>query len=86
MRKLSFGLTIAMLIMAVIILPVGVSNIILALQLGLIFECVSSTFFLCLFIAFCLFEVREFMREYEWYYREAPVEVAPDTEEDFGPF
>lgn len=51
MRKLSFGLTIAMLIMAVIILPVGVSNIILALQLGLIFECVSSIFFLCLFIA-----------------------------------
>lgn len=86
MRKLSFGLTIAMLIMAVIILPVGVSNIILALQLGLIFECVSSIFFLCLFIAFCLFEVREFIREYEWYYREAPVEVAPDTEEDFGPF
>ena len=30
MRKLSFGLTIAMLIMAIIILPVGVSNIILA--------------------------------------------------------
>lgn len=86
MRKLSFGLTIAMLIMAVIILPVGVSNIILAFQLGLIFECVSSIFFLCLFIAFCLFEVREFIREYEWYYREAPVEVAPDTEEDFGPF
>ena len=86
MRKLSFGLTIAMLIMAVIILPIGVSNIVLALQLGLIFECVSSIFFLCLFIAFCLFEVREFIRDYEWYYSEAPVEVTADTEDDFGPF
>ena len=86
MRKLSFGLTIAMLIMAVIILPVGVSNIILALRLGLIFECVSSIFFLCLFIAFCLFEVREFIRDYERYYSGTPVEVTPDTEDDFGPF
>ena len=86
MRKLSFGLTIAMLIIAVIILPVGVSNIILALRFGLIFECVSSIFFLCLFIAFCLFEVREFIRDYEWYYSEAPVEVTADTEDDFGPF
>ena len=86
MRKLSFGLTIAMLIMAVIILPVGVSNIILALRFGLIFECVSSIFFLCLFIAFCLFEVREFIRDYERYYSGAPVEVTHDTEDDFGPF
>ena len=65
MRKLSLILTIAMLLMAVIIIPVGISNVYLALQLGLIFECVSSIFFLCLFIAFCLFEVREFIREYE---------------------
>ena len=86
MRKLSFGLTIAMLIIAVIILPVGVSNIILALRFGLIFECVSSIFFLCLFIAFCLFEVREFIRDYERYYSGAPVEVTHDTEDDFGPF
>ncbi len=64
MRKLSFILTIAMLIIAVIIIPVGISNVYLALQLGLVFECVSSIFFLCLFIAFCLFEVREFIRDY----------------------
>lgn len=75
-----------MLIIAVIILPVGVSNIILALRFGLIFECVSSIFFLCLFIAFCLFEVREFIRDYERYYSGAPVEVTHDTEDDFGPF
>ena len=78
MKKLSFILTIAMLIMAIIIIPVGISNIYLALQLGLVFECVSSIFFLCLFIAFCLFEVREFIREYSWYYEEAPVEGMHD--------
>ena len=44
MRKLSFILTIAMLIMAIIIIPVGISNVYLALQLGLVFECVSSIF------------------------------------------
>ena len=68
-----------MLIMAIIIIPVGISNVYLALQLGLVFECVSSIFFLCLFIAFCLFEVREFIREYSWYYEEAPVEGMHDT-------
>lgn len=85
MQKLSFGLTIAMLVMAIISLPVEVSNIVLA-QFGLIFECVNSIFFLFLFVAFCLFEAREFIREYEWYYSEAPVEVTHDTEKDFGPF
>lgn len=61
MRKISFILTIAMLVMAVIIIPVGISNIFLALHFGLIFECVSSLFLLCLFIAFSLFEVRELL-------------------------
>ena len=86
MRKLSLILTIAMLIMAIIIIPVGISNVYLALQLGLIFECVSSIFFLCLFIAFCLFEVREFIREYSWYYEEAPVEGMHDMQDDDVPF
>ena len=70
MRKILFILTVAMIIMAVIIIPVGISNIVLALQLGLLFESVSSLFFLCLFIAFCLFEIREFIEEYSWYYEE----------------
>lgn len=80
MRKLSFILTIAMLIIAVIIIPVGISNVYLALQLGLVFECVSSIFFLCLFIAFCLFEVREFIRDYSWNYEEVPVEGMHDIQ------
>lgn len=86
MRKLSFILIIAMLVMAVIIIPVGISNIILALKLGLIFECVNSIFFLCLFIAFCLFEVREFIREYSWYYEEVPIEGMHDDYDEDLPF
>lgn len=86
MRKLSFILTIAMLIMAVIIIPVGISTVYLALQLGLVFECVSSIFFLCLFIAFCLFEVREFIKDYSWYYEKAPVEGMRDMQDDDVPF
>ena len=86
MRKLSFILTVAMLIMAVIIIPLGISNIVLALRLDLIFECVSSIFLLCLFIAFCIFDVREFIREYSWYYEEAPVEGMHDAEDVDVPF
>ena len=86
MRKLSFILTIAMLIMAVIIIPVGISNFYLALQLGLVFECVSSIFFLCLFMAFGVIEVREFIRGYVWYYEEAPVEGMHDMQDDDVPF
>ena len=86
MRRLSFIFIVAMLIMAVIIIPLGISNIVLALQLGLIFECISSMFLLCLYIGLCFFEVREFIRDYEWYYSEAPVEVTPDNDDDFGPF
>ena len=85
MRKILFILTVAMIIMAVIIIPVGISNIVLALQLGLLFESVSSLFFLCLFIAFCLFEIREFIEEYSWYYEEAPVEGMHDADDE-GPF
>ena len=86
MRRLSFILTIAMLIIAVIIIPVGISNVYLALQLGLVFECVSSIFFLCLFVAFCLFDVREFIRDYSWNYEEVPVEGMHDIQDDDVPF
>ena len=82
MRKILFILTGAMIIMAVIIIPVGISNIVLALQLGLLFESVSSLFFLCLFIAFCLFEIREFIEEYSWYYEEIPIEGMHDADEE----
>lgn len=85
MRKLSFILTVAIIIMAVIIIPVGISNIVLALQLGLLFECISSLFLLCLFIAFCLFEVREFIKEYSWYYEEVPIEGMHDADDE-APF
>ncbi len=86
MRKLSFILTIAMLVMAIIIIPVGISNIYLALKLGLIFECVSCFFFLCLFVAFYLFEVREFIRECSWYYEESPIETAQDIPDEDLPY
>ena len=79
MRKLSLILTIAMLVMAVIIIPVGISNVYLALQLGLIFECVSSIFF-------SPFEVREFIRDCSWYYEEAPVEGMHDMQVEDVPF
>ena len=82
MRKILFILTVAMIIMAVIIIPVGISNIVLALQLGLLFESVSSLFFLCLFIAFCLFEIKEFIEEYSWYYEEIPIEGMHDADEE----
>ena len=55
MRKVSFIVIVAMLIMAVIIIPLGISNIVLALQLGLVFECISSMFLLCLYIGLCFF-------------------------------
>lgn len=86
MRKLSLVLTIAMLVMVVISIPVGISNVYLALHLGLIFECVSVIFFLFLFIAFCPFEVREFIRDYSWYYEEAPVEGMHDMQDEDVPF
>ena len=68
--------------LAITIIPVGISNIVLALQLGLLFESVSSLFFLCLFIAFCLFEIREFIEEYSWYYEEIPIEGMHDADEE----
>lgn len=72
MRKLTFILTVATLAMAAVIIPVGISNIYLALQLGLLFECVSSLFFLCFLIVLCLFELREIIYDIEDTLEEIP--------------
>lgn len=61
MRKISNVLLIFTLIMCVIVIPLGISNVCLAYQLGLIFEMFSSLFMLALFIAFTGYELREFM-------------------------
>ena len=66
MRKLSFILTIAMLIMAVIIIPLGTATIVMAIELGLLFEALSGMLMLCVYIALSLYEVREFIAETEW--------------------
>ena len=52
MRKISNVLLIFTLIMCVIAIPLGISNVCMAYQLGLIFEMVSSLFMLALFVAF----------------------------------
>lgn len=83
MRKLSRILAVAMLIMAVIIIPLGVSTVIMAFELGLIFDAVSCILMLCFYIAFSLYELREFIAEHEWYLAEAPVErMYGDVETD----
>lgn len=84
MRKLSRILTIAMLIMAVIIIPLGISTIIMAFELGLIFDAISCILMLCFFIAFSLYELREFIVEYEWYLAEAPIEGMHESNESGG--
>lgn len=84
MRKLSRILTIAMLIMAVIIIPLGISTIIMAFELGLIFDAISCLLMLCFFIAFSLYEFREFIVEYEWYLSEASAEGMHEPNESGG--
>ena len=71
MRKLSRILTIAMLVMAIIIIPLGISTILMAWSLGLVFDALSCILLLCLYIAFTLYELREFILDYEWYLSEA---------------
>ena len=66
MRKLSFILTVAMIIMAVIIIPLGTATIVMAIELGLLFEALSGMLMLCVYIALSLYEVREFIAETEW--------------------
>lgn len=63
MRILSRIIFVAM---AVIIIPLGVATIIMAIELGLLFEALSGMLMLCVYIALSLYEVREFIAETEW--------------------
>ena len=66
MRILSRIIFVAMLAMAVIIIPRGTATIIMAIELGLFFEALSGMLMLCVYIALTLYEVREFIAEAEW--------------------
>ena len=66
MRMLSRIIFVAMLAMAVIIIPLGTATIIMAIELGLLFEALSGMLMLCVYIALSLYEVREFIAETEW--------------------
>ena len=66
MRILSRIIFVAILAMAVIIIPLGAATIIMAIELGLFFEALSSMLMLCVYIALSLYEVREFVAETEW--------------------
>ena len=57
---------VAMLAMAVIIIPLGTATIVMAIELGLLFEALSGMLMLCVYIALRLYEVREFIAETEW--------------------
>ena len=66
MRILSRIIFVAILAMAVIIIPLGAATIIMAIELGLLFEALSGMLMLCVYIALSLYEVREFIAEAEW--------------------
>ena len=66
MRILSRIIFVAMLAMAVIIIPLGTATIIMAIELGLFFEALSGMLMLCVYMALTLYEVREFIAEAEW--------------------
>lgn len=66
MRILSRIIFVAMLAMAVIIIPLGAATIIMAIELGLLFEALSGMLMLCVYIALSLYEVRKFIAETEW--------------------
>ena len=66
MRILSRIIFVAMLAMAVIIIPLGTATIVMAIELGLLFEALSGMLMLCVYIALTLYEVREFIAETEW--------------------
>ena len=66
MRILSRIIFVAMLAMAVIIIPLGAATIIMAIELGLLFEALSGMLMLCVYIALSLYEEREFIAETEW--------------------
>ena len=65
MRVLSRIIFVAMLAMAVIIIPLGTATIVMAIELGLLFEALSGMLMLCVYIALSLYEVREFIAETE---------------------
>ena len=65
-KILSRIIFVAMLAMAVIIIPLGAATIIIAIELGLFFEALSGMLMLCVYIALSLYEVREFIAETEW--------------------
>ena len=62
MRILSRIIFVAMLAMAVIIIPLGTATIIMAIDS----EAFSDMLMLCVYIALSLYEVREFIAETEW--------------------
>jgi len=66
LRMLSRIIFVAMLAMAVIIIPLGVATIIMAIELGLFFEALSGMLMLRVYITLSLYEVREFIAETEW--------------------
>ena len=66
MRIFSRIIFVAILAMAVIIIPLGAATIIMAIELGLFFEALSGMLMLCVYIALSLYEVREFIAETEW--------------------
>ena len=66
MRMLSRIIFVAMLAIAVIIIPLGVATIIMAIELELFFEALSGMLMLRVYIALSLYEVREFIAETEW--------------------
>ena len=68
MRILSRIIFVAMLAIAVIIIPLGAATIIIAIaiELGLFFEALSGMLMLRVYIALSLYEAREFIAETEW--------------------
>ena len=66
MRMLPRIIFVAMFAMAVIIIPLGTAAIVVAIELGLLFEALSGMLMLCVYIALSLYEVREFVAETEW--------------------
>ena len=66
MRILSRIIFVAMLAMTAIIIPLGTATIIMAIELGLLFEALSGMLMLCVYIALSLYEIRKFIAETEW--------------------
>lgn len=63
MRILSRIIFVAMLAMAVIIIPLGTATIIMAIELGLFFETLSGMLMLCVYIALTLYTIADNLLE-----------------------